>query len=371
MYENKRITVWEGDITSSQLDLSPEAKSAVATSISLIIHCASSINLRHSLTKIAPQIIYSTLELSKLALSSKSLKRFVYVSSAYANGHLHQLHDGIDTEVLEQVYPLRNTNQDTSALELADLTKRGTSPEYTFHNFPAAYAYAKHLTERLLLSRFHAEGRDEDLLIIRPSIMGPAMAEPVPGFHVQASAPATALCAAILTCWRWEMRWASRFPNPEKDCTLDEVPIDVVVNRLLVHTAKGSSGCVHAVAGKQRLRFADVSNRVLRERRLPWWPRMRFQNVDWHSETLSPIARMFTVVGTSFLFDEAKTVGLWARMSAQEQKTWPLFLCSHKDQLQVATTEARRIQIKSLIRWWLEKKGLSRWMSGFVLALFI
>jgi hypothetical protein len=119
------------------------------------------------------------------------------------------------------------------------------------------------------------------------------------------------------------------------------------------------------------MRFHEVYTRMLNERRLPWRPRVRFQNVDWHSEMSGPIARMFTIVGTSFLFGEVKTVALWATMSAQELKTWPLYLRSYKDQLEVATTEARRVQVKSLIRCWFEKKGLPRWPSTFVLAILI
>lgn len=37
--------------------------------------------------------------------------------------------------------------------------------------------------------------------------------------------------------------------DPWKNTTLDEVPVDVVVNRLVAHIAFGSDGCVHAVSG--------------------------------------------------------------------------------------------------------------------------
>lgn len=184
MQDRNRVQVWEGDITLPRLGLSLEAQTILRKSVSLVIHCASSINLRHSLARIAPEIIYPTLELAELILSSTALKRFVYVSSAYANAHLHQLHDKVDTEVFEQIYPLRETATETSTLEVTDIRHRGTTPEFLFHDFPAAYCYAKHLTERRLLSLFRAQSREKNLLILRPAVLGPALAEPVRGFQI-------------------------------------------------------------------------------------------------------------------------------------------------------------------------------------------
>lgn len=372
MWNSKRITVWEGDIKKAQQGLDATATRTLLHSISIAIHCASSINLRHDLGRIAPDIIHPTLELAQLMLSGTAFKRFVYISSAYANAHLHQLHDGIDTEVLEQIYPLRNTQADTSAYELLDVTHCGSTPEYAFHNFPAAYCYAKHLTERLLLARFQACNRQEDLLIMRPAILGPALTEPVRGFQIGQSTPATGLCAAMVTCMDWELRLASRLPEPEKNATLDEVPVDIAANRILVHLITGSSGCVHAVAGRERISLADVYRRTMAYRRLPWQPRLRFQAVDWHSQTLSPIARLFTILGTSYLFDEGKTRAVWAKMSAEERGTWPLFLRCCKAELDAEAIAARRTAVRALIQGWLErKKGIPGWGSYLIGTLLV
>jgi hypothetical protein len=312
------------------------------------------------------------LELAELIISSTALKRFVYVSSAYANGHLHQLHDKVETEVCERIYPLRETDVETSTLEIAEIRKRGTTPEFLFHDFPAAYCYAKHLTERSLLSLFRTKGREKDLLILRPAVLGPALAEPVRGFQIPESAPATGLCTALITNLGREMHWASRFPHPEQDATLDEVPVDIVVNRILIHILKGTDGCVHAVAGKQRVQFQEVVKRSMAYRRLPWKPRMRFHNVDWHSKTLSPIATMFTIIGTSYLFDESKTEAVWAGMNAEERRTWPLFLASSKSELDVKATDMRAAAVRALFQRWLEvKKGFPRWLSHFVQKLLV
>ena len=84
-------------------------------------------------------------------LGSERLDRFPYLSTTYANAHLHHLYQGVDTQVSERVYSLRSSGGDNTVLELDDLRNCGSTPEYSTHKFPFPYAYAKHFTERILL----------------------------------------------------------------------------------------------------------------------------------------------------------------------------------------------------------------------------
>ena len=44
---------------------------------------------------------------------------------------------------------------------------------------------------------------------------------------------------------------STRLENPGTESTFDDVPVDVVVDRLLAHLVKTSSTIVHAVGGKR------------------------------------------------------------------------------------------------------------------------
>ena len=134
--ENVTVTVWDGDLTKPQLGLDNDKLSELKNCVNIYIHAACSISLRRSLPHMATSIVEQSLELAEIALSSKHLERFTYVSTAYVNSHLHHLHQGVETWVSERIYSLRSSGGDSTDLELNDLRKCGTTPEYTSHKFP-------------------------------------------------------------------------------------------------------------------------------------------------------------------------------------------------------------------------------------------
>lgn len=329
---------------------------------SIIIHTASSINLVHSLPKIAKSVIYPTLELAKLAIASQHVERFVYISTAYANAHLHMVNEYVETNVLEKIYPI---SVEGASKELEELLASGSTKAFVAANFPFPYAYAKNLTERLLTDLFSAHG--EQLLIIRPSIIGPALREPYPYYEIRGSAPATSLLAACVLCTSLSITWASPFDDPAAQSILDEVPVDVVVNRILVHTALRSRGCVHAVAGKRGARtFGDIWEKAMQMRALPWTPILRWKNTDWHSKELHPIARMFKIVGTSYVFDDSKTLEVWhSSMSIGDRDRFPLFLETCKDNEDI---EKRQSGVRRQIMWFFGRRGYPQYLVSILLT---
>lgn len=352
---NATVTVWDGDLTKPQLGLDNGMISQLKKCVNIYIHAACSTNLRRALPLIATSIVEPSLELAEIALSSERLERFLYVSTAYANSHLHHLHQGVETWVSERIYPLRSSGGDSTDLEFDDLRNCGTTPEYTSHNFPFPYSYAKHLTERLLVKGFQQKDRGRSLLIVRPSIIGPALREPYSNYEIRGSAPATNVLAAFIGAPSTKLTFSSRFGDPMTESTLDEVPVDIVVNRILMHLYHRSEGCVHAVAGASgRHQFKTVWDKAMLERRLLWHPRAVWLNVDWHSPMLHGIARAFVIMGTSYMFEDSKVHPVWNKMIDDEKAVFPLF-ARKSEELDLV---ARRDNVRQQIGQWLSRKGM-------------
>lgn len=311
------MTVLEGDITEENMGLSDSDIQTLHNTVNIVIHAASSINLRDPLKKLAHSVIAPSLAIADLALESPKLERFVFISTAYANAHLWMEHHALDVPVDEKIYPLAQEDGSyISANEAWDeLQKTGTTGEFKSHNFPWPYGYAKHLTERLLVEKATQQNKLQRLLILRPSVIGPADEFPFPGFSTPWSTPSTACAAAYVLHPGCRILMATRFPNPNRDSTIDEVPVDVVVDRLLVHLALGTCGCVHAVSGQdRRISLQEWWGAFQKERRIPWKARPVWLTEDWHSSSLHPMARIFKIIGASFAFAEGKTVNVLEKL---------------------------------------------------------
>ncbi|CAK1362719.1 uncharacterized protein RHO25_007028 [Cercospora beticola] len=328
---SKKIVVMRGDITCPQLGLQQEIITLLQRVVTIFIHAASTINLKQKVEHTTKDIILSSLEAAKLAISCARLERFVYVSTAYVNAFLHfQASKGgsiSECRVEERTYPLRSDDSvDSSAAELKNLLEFGTTPEYSCIPHPYAYSYAKHLTERLLLETFKKAGLEHALMIFRPSIFGPAEREPFPQFEVAGSAPGSSMLAFILASPPVRARFACHIADPA-NAKFDEIPIDMVVNRLLVHIAYGTSGCVHAVSGPLgSTPFAKTFKAVVEFR--PWWwgkPRVRWCTEEKDAAKACFMSKVWMILGCSFSFSQKKTQDLWLSMDDATRANWPLW----------------------------------------------
>ena len=365
IFESKKIKVVAGDLTLPRLGLSEDTIAELRCSTQVIIHSASSINLRKSLPQVATTILDPSLALAEIALECPHLEHMAYISTAYANTHLHMLHSGTDTFVSEQIHPLRSNGGDTTAFEIEDLQRAGTTPEYQFHKFPFPYAYAKHLTERALISLFAQHGKSDKLLIVRPSIIGPALRDPYPYYEIRGSAPATSWLAAVVTSPSLCITFCSRFADPARQSNIDEVPVDVVVNRIMMHISHRSSGVVHAVAGQRgRRSFENMWAKAMTERRIPWRPSVSWRDVDWDDGGLHLIAKAFKIVGTSFLFEDVKVYDVWNKMSDADKAAFPLFLESPEQSGDVCR---RREDVRKQVEKYFRKKKWPGFVVGFLL----
>ncbi|KAJ5933584.1 hypothetical protein N7454_005913 [Penicillium verhagenii] len=341
---NPRITIVSGNLKMASLGLSHSDWECLKESVNIVIHAASSINLGSAnLRKMSELVMSPTMFLADIALQMKYFLSFVFISTAYSNAHLWTLSGKNDVTIDEFFYNLDAENKVSepqkdvwehitrgATEEWIEVQHTGTNKVWKTFDFPWAYSYAKNLTERLLLQKFGEQHLLEKLLIVKPSIISPAKSCPYPGYARASSTPGAGFVAGINISFGRQFRFASQASTPYES-TLDEVPVDVVVDRTLMHLASGTSGIVHAVSGKKDRRsfFEDVMPYILSERRIPWKVIPKRSSFDWHSKDVHPVNKIFKLVGTSFDFKEEKTEKLWNALSDRDKSDLILFTDGH------------------------------------------
>ncbi|KAJ5448211.1 hypothetical protein N7445_003032 [Penicillium cf. griseofulvum] len=328
--QNERMTILDGELgNTATMSLPEETIQMLKQTVHIVFHAASSVELHNSLRELAYTVLAPSLCLIQYALKFPNLERFVFFSTAYANAHLWKTHESNDVSVDERIYPLGSEEEDYYRVALeawSAIQKTGSSSEYDAHDFPWPFAYAKHLAERLVLQKAAERNKMDKVLIIRPSVLGPADKFPYPGFVTSHGAPSTAWAAEYILHPGRRIMLSTRCENPNQESTIDEVPVDVVVDRTLVHVALGTSGCVHAVSGKQgRLSTEEWWRAFKKERRIPWNAKPTWTDNDWHSPDLHQMARRFKIIGTSFAFSQKRTVKVVGMLGAGEKEDLQLF----------------------------------------------
>lgn len=333
-----KIIVWDGDITKPGFGLPLGQLEIIEAKVSIMIHAASTIHLTKPLDFMREQIIEPSVALAELSLRCKHLTRFVYVSSAYASTFLRfngkEAPSGSDAILKEDINSIIDDEDMSLSKELANVRSAGSSIEFNFVQHLSSYTYAKHLTERLILQLFDQHGKPGKLLILRPSLVGPADSKPFEFYERPGSAPLTAFTAGYLLSPPRKWRVSSYLSDISK-YLVDEIPVDIVVNRLIMHTAAGTKGCVHAVAGIGRMTSISEALSIISKRRRLWWGRPTFDacRCHWRDKQLWPVARLFNAVGCAFQFEDTKTEMLWGKMNSTDKVSWPLW-SNHKGSFQ-------------------------------------
>ncbi|PLN80670.1 male sterility domain-containing protein [Aspergillus taichungensis] len=356
-----RIVILHGDICLPDLGLTSLELNNIRDNINMIIHAASSINLIKPLHHLSGAIIEASNMMADLALTCKSMDRFVYISTAYANTHLYAKCDDLDVKISEVIYPLQHNRSVLDELE--EVRKSGTSQEYEAESFPWAYAYAKHLTERLLHYKFSENASAEKLLIVRPSVIGPSQALPFPSYNMPLSSPCTVCVAGLALTPLRKIRIATKMKNPELEAHQDEVPVDVVADRLLCHLALGTHGCIHAVSGvRARMEFEPWRKAFGDIRRIPWEVRPQWVKGDWNSPDQHHLARLYAILGTSFAFTEDRTVAMYE--GHPDIKDWGLQLFTDigKNQSFLSRTQG--------VRYVMDRLARRNWLVWLIVLIF-
>ena len=129
------------------------------------------------------------------------------------------------------------SSPDDAEGELEEILRTGTT-RY-LQGFPWAYAYSKQLMERLMMAWFP----DLPILLLRPTSIGPAIAQPYEMYGPHGSCPISTLYAHLMQPAGGKSVW---YAPTHGHNILDEVLVDLVANILLQHVHSGTHGVVHA-----------------------------------------------------------------------------------------------------------------------------
>ena len=223
------IVLVPGDMTVECFGISAETLRRIEEEVTIVIHAAANISFRAPLLKVVLDNCLPALQLGALAMKMTRLQHFVQVSSAYANSFLP------DGPVDEKLYYM--SSPDDAEGELKEILETGTT-RY-LQGFPWAYAYSKQLMERLMMARFP----DLPILLLRPTSIGPAIAQPYEMYGPRGSCPISTLYARMMQPVGGDSIWHAPTNGGN---VLDEIPVDLVANVLLRHVHSGTRGVVHA-----------------------------------------------------------------------------------------------------------------------------
>jgi nucleoside-diphosphate-sugar epimerase len=221
LFENidvSMIETMEGDVSQPSAGLSDSDLVRLGNlNISHVFHCAAAVSFTQSLPDAARSNISASLHVQALTRQISSGKaRFVHLSTAFVHGG----RTGSELDPLrEQLFDLGKFDPMRLYQAMMD-NDSYASGAMTELQFPNTYTFSKSVCEHLLL-----QGRS-DTIIIRPSIVGPALIYPYEGWA--GSRPSTLVAATCLYFYfQWNL-WC--FGNHRVPC----IPVDILSRYVLL-----------------------------------------------------------------------------------------------------------------------------------------
>ncbi|KAG5676203.1 hypothetical protein PVAND_006052 [Polypedilum vanderplanki] len=169
----KKILVVSGEITEKNLGLSEENLQYVIDNTDIVFHVAASIRFTAPLKENVLTNLVATQETIDIAKKMKNLKAMLHVSTAFCT---------VERSVIdEKVYdhPGNPFNLISLAKQMDEPTMSGLEDQLVPPH-PNTYTYTKRLAELLVQDEY--KNSNLPICIVRPSIVGPALKEPMPGW---------------------------------------------------------------------------------------------------------------------------------------------------------------------------------------------
>jgi hypothetical protein len=201
--------------------MTPSDRALLTQNIHIMINVAATIEFTMPLEYSIPINIGGAMSNLELAKECKHLEIYTHVSTAYANSEKpsgsfvkEQIYDH-PFDVMEYIQKIRNMPEDQKVKEEKKI----------IGSYPNTYTFTKSNAERIL----KATRGNVPILICRPSIIGCSAMEPAPGWIDSLAAAASyvhATGAGIANHMR-----------ARPDIIFDLIPVDYVVNGILIGTA--------------------------------------------------------------------------------------------------------------------------------------
>ena len=213
------IRVVDGDVTKVNAGLSETDLMSMSEkwNVSRVFHCAASVSFTQSLEDSASANITPSLVLQSLTKQLKNPEaKYIHISTAFVHGSETGT---LDDPLSENLFSLRQYD----AIEIyRSMTGTLFYAQSAMEElgFPNTYTFSKCICEHLLLS----EDRGETL-IIRPSIVGPAISDPYEGWA--GDKPSTIVAAV---CLQLKSQWNIWCMGDEN---VPYIPVDVVAQFII------------------------------------------------------------------------------------------------------------------------------------------
>ncbi|KAL4880321.1 male sterility protein-domain-containing protein [Aspergillus karnatakaensis] len=226
--DSSKVELITGDLSKPGLGLDPVIRKKMGDEVTSVINTAANISLVESLEKSVRDNCQTAVALFEMVSEFRHVHHFVHFSSLAVNSFLP---GGL---VEERLYP--SPASTTEADNLAGLPGGDASTLPPDERYAWPYGQAKHLAERILLGR----SSSIPVLIIRPSAIGPAIAEPFALYGPDKAIP----MHTLLLCFSM----SDLYRVGATDHFFEEVPVDLVANCCLLHLANKSTGVVHCAS---------------------------------------------------------------------------------------------------------------------------
>lgn len=225
-----------GNIDRPDWGLKPTDLQRLRDQVTVVIHAAAETSIVADLAQVVQTNCLASLSLLKLLYSFPLLRTLLYISSAFVNIFVEE---GV---IKEEVYSLHadiETEADLDA-HLQSIRQSGSSALSQY--FPNPYIFSKYLAERAILDQ--SDKLPFDLLVVRPSLICPAIRDPYPSYGVDKVTPLYSGLQIIVSSREYGIERLGRDLPPNS--YLDELPVDLVANLCLAHLAMGTVHIVHA-----------------------------------------------------------------------------------------------------------------------------
>ncbi|KAJ8978354.1 hypothetical protein NQ317_002663 [Molorchus minor] len=216
----------QGDITQPELAISPSDRALLTRSVNIVFHSAATVKFDEKLKLSVTINMLGTQRLIELCKRMDNLECLVHVSTAYCNCDR--------SEVKEVVYPPPiGPDQITSLVDTLDEDLVDSLTTKLVGKRPNTYTFTKALAECWLKDN---KG-DFPLVIVRPSIVLSSINGPLQGWVDNWNGPTGnyGLCgssARSIIAAAGKGLFRSMLCDPDK--TADIVPVDMVINLMLV-----------------------------------------------------------------------------------------------------------------------------------------
>ncbi|XP_055917447.1 putative fatty acyl-CoA reductase CG8306 [Eupeodes corollae] len=204
-----------GDVGEENLGISKEDQELLAQNVSVVFHSAATLDFFQSLKETTNINLLGTRRVMELCKKLPKLEALVHVSSAFVNSFL------LDTE--EILYPAPDDPEKIIHLAqtLSDEALKELEPKL-LKDHPNTYTFTKHLAEH----EVDKSAKSFPCGIVRPSMITAAWKQPVPGWTISKNGPQGFFMGASKGVIR-------RLPL-DPSLIMDYIPVDVVVNQILV-----------------------------------------------------------------------------------------------------------------------------------------